>query len=243
MYCKKCGHKLNDTAKFCPHCGDKIIKSTKLETNAAEVSGLPTEKLEEQEKLRSEKAPDEEKMPFALSDDADMWEDGEATRVFVHTRPTQKDLPVQVLSPTKAQIPPPQRASQALLLTKGLRLILLFLCTILWLFAPFVAINLLSFYNQPTAFQILSGQTIYLGSIIKSTGFWAAAFSLAAIGTGFITIQNPRRSMARIMGILNELVMGIVLIENFAWMKDGLHGYLGAGFWGIFAAFLVLSFL
>lgn len=107
-------------------------------------------------------------------------------------------------------------------------------------FAPFVAITLFSFYEQPTVWQILSNQVPHIGSIFSSTGFWASAFSFITMVVGLITITKPRSILTRILALISEGFMILLFIENLMWLNEGLEGYLGFGFWGFCVVLLLI---
>ena len=180
MYCTECGHKLEDSSKFCSACG-------------AEVNIL---------------------------DEIDDVPLGETTQ------PPALNPIVPKKERDKSSI---KRTSCLLALISSL---------VLCFFAPFVAVNLLSFYEQPTAWQIVSNQVPVLGSIYMTTGFWASAFLFITIIVGLVTIRKSKSKMTHVLAIVAEIFMILAFIESLMWYNEGLEGYLGFGFWAI--AFLLL---
>ena len=64
MFCKNCGNKLSDGAKFCPFCGT-MIAETPAPENLPEETSLPEEPVSPE--VRPESAAQEE--PFGASAD------------------------------------------------------------------------------------------------------------------------------------------------------------------------------
>lgn len=158
------------------------------------------------------------------------YSDDSSDSAFLHGA---KDLPTAALPGKKQEQKTRYRILCLLFLLIGLALCF---------FAPFVAITLFSFYDQPTVWQIISNQVPHIGSIFSSTGFWASAFSFITMVVGLITITIPRSILTRILALISEGFMVLLFIENLMWANEGLEGYLGFGFWG-FCVILLLIIL
>lgn len=121
-----------------------------------------------------------------------------------------------------------------------IRILALVISILLWFFAPYIAVDLFTFYQQPTAFQVVTNQVFYWGSLLESTAFWASAACLVTIALGLATITNKKHPAAHICSIIAELLMLVAFIENVSWMMKGLEGFLGVGYWGQVVLFLII---
>ena len=117
-------------------------------------------------------------------------------------------------------------------------LILLIICAVLWFAAPFIAVNLLTFGNQPTALQFITDDIFYLGDLKQSTAFWAAVISLIGIILCYFFLVRQNFKAICVTAILTEIPMSIALYEGLQWEYNG--GVLGMGFWGITILFLII---
>lgn len=126
----------------------------------------------------------------------------------------------------------------------GLCLILLVGCAILWLTAPFVAINLLTLGDQPTALQLVMDDVVYIGELTESTAFWAAIVSIIGIIICLISTLASSYTTTRIVAAITELPMLLAMFEMIAWADDleELFEALGLGFWGVFILLLIVVF-
>ena len=131
-----------------------------------------------------------------------------------------------------------KQAKNGIGLKKPLLLILLGVCAILWLAAPFIAVNLLTFGNQPTALQFITDDIIYLVNIKESSAYWAAVVSLAGIILCFFFVTRENYKATCVIAIFTEIPMAIALYEGLQWSYNG--GVLGMGFWGIAILLLIV---
>lgn len=124
-----------------------------------------------------------------------------------------------------------------------IRLISIIICAILWLVAPFIAINLLTLGDQPSALQFIMDDITYIGELTESPAFWAAVSSLGGIVVCFICEIVKKPTVSRITAVVAEIPMVLAMVNAFRWadgdMED-LFDMLGVGFWGIFLLFLVV---
>lgn len=126
-------------------------------------------------------------------------------------------------------------------------LISIILCAILWLAAPFLAINILTLDNQPSALQLLMDDVTYIGSLVEDPAFWAAVGSLVGIIVCFLCVIAKKYTGSRVIAALTELPLLIALVHRFLWAADDpgttlnlLSRSLGIGFWGIALLLLVV---
>lgn len=122
-------------------------------------------------------------------------------------------------------------------------IIALVICAILWLVAPFTAINIITLGNQPTALQFITDDITFIGEITETPVFWAAVFSMGGIIVCFFCDIIRKPTVSRIVAAMAEIPMIRVMFNAFRWadgdMED-LFNMLGIGFWGIFLLFLVV---
>lgn len=156
----------------------------------------------------------------------------------------EKNQPVKELPCTKPERSALERAAEG---QNGvsenrrrMRMVVYVASILLWLFAPYMAVDLFTFYQQPTAFQIVTNQVAYLGSLFESLAFWASAACLMTFIFGLPRVSDKNHTAAHIFSILAELLMGIALLQNIFWSLQGLEGYLGVGYWGQAILFLLI---
>ncbi len=120
-------------------------------------------------------------------------------------------------------------------------LISLVVCVVLWLSAPFVAINILTFGDQPTALQLVMDDVSYIGNLTSTFAFWAALASFVGIIICLVsTIINANTAIC-VSAIVSECFLLFTLL--YAIILFGIKGIFeifGVGFWGIFVLLLVV---
>lgn len=127
--------------------------------------------------------------------------------------------------------------------THYLCLFLLAGCILLWIGAPFAAINILTLGEQPTALQLMQGDVLYLGELSEAPQAWAALISIIGIVICAISTIAAANKVTRTVAILTELPMILVLIAMLDWADDAeeLMEALGLGFWGISVLLLIVA--
>lgn len=121
-------------------------------------------------------------------------------------------------------------------------IICLVICAVLWLFAPFIAINLLTMGNQPAALDFITDNITYIGELTESPSFWTAVGSMIGIVACFICAVAKKGSCVRVIAIITELPMLWVLVRMFRWADGDMENFFevfGFGYWGI----LILLFI
>lgn len=119
-------------------------------------------------------------------------------------------------------------------------LVALILCVILWLAAPFMAINLLTMGEPPTALQLLtSDDLMFIGEIAETPAFWAAVVSIISIALCLLFVVAKRRIAPRIFAILASLVLiiAVLMMSDFE-----LTETIGFGYVGIFILLMAVCF-
>lgn len=124
----------------------------------------------------------------------------------------------------------------------ALCIVCMVICAALWAFAPFVAINLLTMGDQPSALDFITDNILYIGELTESLAFWAAVGSLIGIIICFFCATAKKRSAVHTTAILTELPMLCLIIEMFLWADDmeEFSEVFGFGFWCILVLFLVV---
>lgn len=109
---------------------------------------------------------------------------------------------------------------------------------VLWVVAPFAAINLLTIDNQPTAYEVFANKNIrYIGNIRESDAYACAGFALAGFVGCFIGFFFKKYWVALISS--GGSVYGFLQIMG----EVSPHSYedlFGIGFWGVVGVLLVL---
>lgn len=122
---------------------------------------------------------------------------------------------------------------------KPIPLIALIVCAILWLAAPFMAVNLLTMGEQPTALQLVTDDVMMIGEIAETPAFWAAVISIIGIGVCLLFTITKKGIVVRVFSILTDIVLVIAVLA----MSDfELSDTIGLGYVGIFVLLLVACF-
>ena len=124
-------------------------------------------------------------------------------------------------------------------------LVVIVICAILWFSAPFVAVNLATLGNQPSALQLITGDFLHIGDLSDLPAYWAAVFSIGGIIVCFICDIVKRFVISRIVAAVAEIPMIPVMVDAYLWADGDMEGpfnRLGVGFLGIFLLFLVVIF-
>lgn len=154
----------------------------------------------------------------------------------VNVQPVNQSMPTAVYQ----QEPAPadqQTSARGALSFKVLSLIALIICAILWFTAPFIAVNILTLGDQPSALQFITDQIAYIGDLTESPSFWAAVLSIVGIVLCFFCTIGNKKTATRIIAILTEIPLAIVLFRTISWVDDikEFAAVIGLGFWWIFA--------
>ncbi len=129
---------------------------------------------------------------------------------------------------------------------RNLLIIAMIIIAVLWVFAPFAAVNIATLDDQPSAFRLLTGNFFYLGSLVRSPCFWSALLSSICIIICFVCELKNKNKAVKIVAILAELPMIASVLYGIGWIIDDpithFAEIFGFGFWGIFFLFLVIFF-
>lgn len=215
-YCENCGALIKESAKFCPDCGSPQ-RNTEVEEPKKFCENCGA-KLEYSDRF----CPECGTSCCVLDEHEDNTID--KSGIDVHT----------ALSVDDENSTPSMDINRVCLL-------LLFGCIILWFTAPFVAINILTLGDQPTALQLIKGDFLYLGELTETVAFWAAIISAVGLIICIIFAFKSAYRTVRTVAIVTELPLVLEMIEMLNWADDAqeLFEALGFGFWSI----LILLFV
>lgn len=115
-------------------------------------------------------------------------------------------------------------------------LIAIVICAILWFAAPFMAVNLFTMGNQPTALQLVTNDVFALGDITETPAFWAAVISIAGIAICLIGILAKKRILTCIFAVLTDAALVLLVLM----METDLADVIGLGYIGIVILLLVV---
>lgn len=217
-YCENCGAELRDNAKFCSSCGSSCeIVAAEKKVRFCENCGS---------KLKG--------------DDLFCPECGETCCTLEEYESRQIDSIES--AEARVSIPSDSDNIESSSSINYLCLILLVGCAILWFTAPFVAINILTLGDQPTALQLVMDDVTYIGELTESTAYWAAITSIIGIIICFISTIATANGATRVVAILTELPLALAMFDMINWADDTeeLFEALGPGFWGIFILLFVV---
>lgn len=116
---------------------------------------------------------------------------------------------------------------------------------ILWFAAPFLAVNLLTLGDQPTAFQLVCHDVTVIGELMETSAFWAALVSAIGIIMCFVGSLASEQKTTRIVAMVTEVPLLVSLLEMASWAYDLEEFFecFGIGFWGIAVLLLVIAYL
>lgn len=128
----------------------------------------------------------------------------------------------------------------------------LFLCGVLWLFAPFVAINIITLDEQPSALQIIMDDVTYFGDRTGSPLFWITVISAAGILSSLFCLLIDKATALRIIAAITDILLLRAVVTTWlvdSWRKteeigeviECLRRACGIGFWGIFTLLLFVA--
>lgn len=117
-------------------------------------------------------------------------------------------------------------------------------CTFLWIVAPFMAVNLWTWGDQPTALELLQGDVWYFGDLSTSLAFLAALTSIIGTAICFVCVLAKSKNATRIAAActLLPLVGSFFYVARWVDDVDEFMGFFGIGYWGIAVCLLMLVF-
>jgi len=146
-----------------------------------------------------------------------------------------------VVAPVYQPISPPTSvpAMKPTASLKPIPLIAIVICAILWFAAPFMAVNMFTMGDQPTALQLVTGDVMLLGEITETPAFWAAVVSAIGIVLCLLFTIAKKNIASRVLSILTNvvLVLAAVMVADM-----DLTEMIGLGYLGIFILLWVVCF-
>ena len=122
-------------------------------------------------------------------------------------------------------------------------LIVLVICLILWFAAPFMAVNLLTMGDQPTALQLITNDVMIIGKITETNAFWGAVISLIGLVVCLICTIFKKNAATRVIAIITASIMALL----FATMLNSSYyeptDVTGFGYIGIFVLLIITAIL
>jgi len=118
-------------------------------------------------------------------------------------------------------------------------IVLLVICAILWLAAPFLSINIMTLSHlggQPSAWQLITGDVIVLGNISNSPAYWVAVFSAIGISLCLVCAFTKKNVAVCVFAVLTNIVLliaGMDTLSVFRLDLSGLPEVAGSGYFGI----------
>lgn len=125
-------------------------------------------------------------------------------------------------------------------------LVFIILCAVLWLVGPFAAVNLITFENQPTGLEFLTGDVPAVGDLTDSIAFWASIVTLISVIVCLIGTLTKNRVLTLVFSILAAALLLLTFFDVIDWLKDlfgdldRLFQVLDIGFWGLLVSWTVV---
>ena len=222
MICNKCNASIPDDSKFCTKCGSKLIPGA--ETSSGN--------------------------PFKMAGDLSFESPAVETVV---SAPQKVEIFTPEVSPQTSKIErieevPTHEEKKEVRPESAINYVSLgvtIVCLILWLVGPFMAVNLLTWGDQPTALELLQDEVLYLGDLSDSIAFQAALASIIGIAVCFICVLAKSKNVTRIAAACTLLPLLKGFIDVSQWVDDAEEfiEFFGIGYWGIAVCLVVLLFL
>lgn len=117
---------------------------------------------------------------------------------------------------------------------------------VLWLLCPFVATNIFTIGDQPTALNIVLGNFLYFGDLAEQDAFWAAAWMGIGSLICLFCLLGKSSGATRFFAILTAgfpiLIVAAVLSEGGT-LEALFPKFGGIGFWGIGVIMILITFI
>lgn len=112
---------------------------------------------------------------------------------------------------------------------------LLLICLCLWFSAPFLAINMLTLDDQPTASELFGEELTQYFDLSESPVYWVAIGVMAAVVLGLVFALMGKSGMMRLMALLGELPILWGIWQMYMWTEGNqfFMDTMGSGFWGM----------
>lgn len=123
-------------------------------------------------------------------------------------------------------------------------LVALIIAVAAWFKGPFMAVNLLTWGDQPTAYELVTDDVLVIGDLKETIAYWAPLIAIIAIVICIIAVLAQCGILARIVSFVAELPMLLAIYQATKMVDDldEIPEVLGMGFWVVFAVFFIVAF-
>lgn len=222
MLCKKCNAVIHDDSSFCSACGAKV---------EGETSYKPSSAL---------------KKAGNLSDDTGgsltvhKEHDPVAVGVFNEDRLISEKLFEEDSEHTSDDCNNKPNSS-----INYISLVLVVICAIVWLTAPFMAVNYYTFGDQPTALELLQDEVTYIGELSESAAYKAAVISIIGLALCLVCVLCKSCVVTRLIAAGTLIPLTKTIIDVMRWADDSeeFMEFFGTAYWCIVVGLLLVMFL
>lgn len=122
-------------------------------------------------------------------------------------------------------------------------LLALIIAVVVWFKGPFMAVNLLTWGNQPTAYELVTDDVLVIGDLKDTIAYWAPLIGIIAIAICIIAIFFRCGNLARIVSFIAEIPLLLAIYQATKMVDDldEIPEVLGMGFWVVFAVFIIVA--
>ena len=124
-------------------------------------------------------------------------------------------------------------------------LALIAVCAFVWFKGPFVAVNLLTMGDQPTAYQIVTDDVLVIGDLEETSVYWAAVGTIIGLIICCVTALCKGNKVVRIVALVSEVPLLIVFLDYISAIDDieELFDVYGFGFWGLLILLAIIAYV
>lgn len=219
MKCEKCGGLISEDSAFCPLCGGKVAAGSNSSCPAGFMkAGNLTDSVHQSDAVETSPVPIAVTFPK---------EDRRTSAA-----PLSGDNAVPFQSPN-------QSTAHAI---NFFSLMLIVVCLVAWFSAPFMAINILTLGDQPTALELLQEDVIYIGDLKKTEAYEAAMVSIIGISICAVCVLCESAVFTRVVAactlypISKNIIDAMRLVDN----SEEVQYFFGAAYWIIFASLILI---
>lgn len=221
MLCKKCNAVIEADSSFCSACGAKVEIDTSFNPSAAfKMAGDLSNDSVGKPKVHREPDPVVVSVPY---------EDRAISEKLLSEDSTYN--PIECNKPNSS--------------INFISLALVVICAIVWLTAPFMAVNYYTFGDQPTALELLQDEVTYIGDLEESAAYKAAMISIIGLALCLVCVLCKSRIITRIAaaGTLIPLTKTIIDVMQWADDTEEFMDFFGAAYWCIVVGLVIVAFL
>lgn len=249
-YCSHCGAQINATDRFCLNCGTPTETPAPVSTPQVSSAPDPVYNIENAVAAYYNSTYLSPNQPGKyIVSHCDTTVVGNTCHLLVRYQNHAECMPVPVANITAdlytgrwyiSKEPTPESQPATKMNISIVCLLLLIGCVLIWAMAPFVAVNLLTMNNQPSALQLVMKDVLILGDLTQTPAYLAALLSILGIVVCLITTCVAANKVTLGFALATELPLGWVLLE-YADYLEYADEWFGIGFWGIIVIMLVVA--